>query len=141
VEPNLTLARHAEAQDLLGAFALGAVDTEEAATVRGHLATCAACQAEMVSLWAMVDVLRETVEPLAPPPALRDRIAAVIMAERGSSPPVHAAAPATATFTAMPTMAPVERAPSRFGNSRPSGPEPPRGQPLRPSCSCFRPGY
>jgi anti-sigma-K factor RskA len=109
VEPNLTLARHAEAQDLLGAFALGAVDTEEAATVRGHLATCAACQAEMVSLWAMVDVLRETVEPLAPPPALRDRIAAVIMAERGSSPPVHAAAPATATFTAMPTMAPVER--------------------------------
>jgi hypothetical protein len=39
----------------------------------------------MVSLWAMVDGLRETIEPLDPPPALRDRIAAAIMAEAVSS--------------------------------------------------------
>ena len=109
MEPNLTVASHADAQDLLGAFALGAVDAEEAATVRSHLTTCAACQAEIVSLWAMVDVLRETVEPLDPPPALRDRIAAAIMAEAASSPPVHAAAPVPATLTAMPTMVLVER--------------------------------
>jgi anti-sigma-K factor RskA len=109
VEPNLMVASHAEAQDLLGAFALGAVDAEQAATVRSHLATCAACQAEMASLWAMVDVLRDTIEPLEPPPALRDRIATAIMAEVASSPPVHVAAPAPATLPSMPTMVPVER--------------------------------
>ena len=85
MEPNPTVASHAEARDLLGAFALGAVDAEEAATVRRHLTTCAACQAEMVSLWVMVDGLWETIEPLDPPPALRDRIAAAIMAEAVSS--------------------------------------------------------
>ena len=67
------MARHTEARDLLGAFALGAVDAEEAATVQSHLTTCAECQVEIAQLWAMVDVLRDTVEPLDPPPALRDR--------------------------------------------------------------------
>ena len=117
MEPNLTVASHAAAHDLLGAFALGAVNAEEAATVRSHLATCATCQAEMVSLWVMVDVLRDRIEPLDPQPALRDRIAAAIMAERApslaevaSSPPVHAAAPATATLTPISTMVP-ERVP------------------------------
>ena len=51
MEPNLTMARHAATRDLLGAFALGAVDAEEAATVRAHLATCAECQAEIAELW------------------------------------------------------------------------------------------
>ena len=88
---------------------MGAGDAEEAATVRRHLATCAECQAEIAQLWAMVDVLRETVQPLDPPPALRDRIADAIMAERGSSPPVHAAIPAPPTLTAQPPMVPVER--------------------------------
>ena len=110
MEPNLTMARHAEARDLLGAFALGAVDAEEAATVREHLATCAECQAEIAELWAMVDVLRNTVEPLDPPPALRDRIAAAIMAERPSSPPTSAT-PLPAAFGLTPTIAPVERVP------------------------------
>ncbi len=105
MEPNLTVARHAEARDLLGAFALGVVDAEEAASVRRHLSTCAECQVEIAQLWAMVDVLRETVEPLDPPPALRSRIAAAVMAETTSSPP---AAPAALGST--PTLAPVERA-------------------------------
>ena len=107
--PDPTMARHAATRDLLGAFALGAVDAEEVASVRAHLATCASCQAEIVSLWAMVDGLRDTIEPLDPPPVLRDRIAAAIMAERGSSPPNHAAAPVPATLPSKPTMVPVER--------------------------------
>jgi anti-sigma-K factor RskA len=109
VEPDLTIARHAEARDLLGAFALGAVDAEDAATVRRHLATCAECQAEIAQLWVMVDVLRETVEPLDPPPALRDRIAAAVMAETASTPHGPAAAPETAAFPSGPTITPVER--------------------------------
>ncbi len=108
MEPNLTMARHAATRDLLGAFALGAVDAEEAATVREHLATCAECQAEIAGLWAAVDSLPDMVEPMDPPPALRDRIAAAIMAEPASAPPTPATAPAPAA--PMPTRAitPVE---------------------------------
>jgi anti-sigma-K factor RskA len=104
VEPNLTVSRHAEARDLLGAFALGAVDAEEATTVRHHLTTCAECQGEIAQLWTMVNVLWNTVEPLDPPPALRDRIAVAVMAEPASLPP---AAPAALRST--PTITPVVR--------------------------------
>jgi anti-sigma-K factor RskA len=95
VEPNLTVARHAATRDLLGAFALGAVDAEEAATVRAHLATCAECQAEIAELWLAVDSLPDMIEPLEPPPALRDRIAAAIMAEAATPEPAPPAIPAS----------------------------------------------
>jgi anti-sigma-K factor RskA len=104
------MARHAETRDLLGAFALGAIDAEEAATVRRHLTTCAECQAEIAQLWTMVDVLRETVEPLDPSPALRDRIATAVVAERPSSPPTPAT-PVPAALGLTPTKAPLERVP------------------------------
>jgi anti-sigma-K factor RskA len=111
VEPNLTVARHAATRDLLGAFALGAVDTEEAATVRAHLATCAECQAEMAELWLAVDSLPDVIEPMEPSPALRDRIAAAVTAEAASptpAPPAPAAAPAPES---VPIVAPVLPAP------------------------------
>ncbi len=109
MEPNQTVARHAEARDLLGAFALGAVDAEDAATVRSHLITCAECQVEIAQLWAMVDVLRDTVEPLDPPPALRERIAAAVMAEPAASPPPSAVAPAPTALESGPTIKSVTR--------------------------------
>jgi anti-sigma-K factor RskA len=108
VEPNQTVARHAATRDLLGAFALGAVDAEEAAAVRAHLATCAECQAEMAELWLAVDSLPNTIEPMEPPPALRDRIAASVSEAASPAPapptlstasgpePVPAVAPAPA---------------------------------------------
>jgi anti-sigma-K factor RskA len=108
VEPNQTVARHAATRDLLGAFALGAVDAEEAAAVRAHLTTCAECQAEMAELWLAVDSLPDTIEPMEPPPALRDRIAAAVSEAASPAPapptlstasgpePVPAVAPAPA---------------------------------------------
>ena len=95
MEPNLTVARHAATRDLLGAFALGAVDAEEAATVRAHLATCAECQAEIAELWLAVDSLPDIIEPLEPPPALRHRIAAAVMAEAATPEPAPPAIPAS----------------------------------------------
>ena len=59
MEPNQTMARHAATRDLLGAFALGAVDAEDAATVRAHLATCAECQAEMADRRSVPDAWSE----------------------------------------------------------------------------------
>ncbi len=111
MEPNQTAARHAATRDLLGAFALGAVDAEEAAMVRAHLATCAECQAEMAELWLAVDSLPSTIEPMEPPPALRDRIAAAIVAE-AASPALAPAAPAAAPAPEpVPTIAPAAPAP------------------------------
>jgi hypothetical protein len=109
VEPDLSIARHAATRDLLGAFALGAIDAEEADSVRAHLATCAECQAEMTELWLAADSLPDMIEPMEPPPALRDRIAAAVMAETASTPHGPAAAPETAAFPSGLTMAPVER--------------------------------
>jgi anti-sigma-K factor RskA len=111
VEPNLTVARHAATRDLLGAFALGAVDTEEAASVRAHLATCAECQAEITELWLAVDSLPSTIDPMEPPPALRDRIAAAIAAEAASPAPTPPTSPATSALEQVPTIAPAPPVP------------------------------
>ena len=110
MEPNLPVARHTATRELLGAFALGAVDAEEAATVRAHLATCAECQAEMTELWLAVDSLPGLIEPLEPPPALRDRIAAAITAEAASPAPAPAVIPASRApelATTVPPAPPV----------------------------------
>jgi anti-sigma-K factor RskA len=95
VEPNLTMARHAEARDLLGAFALGALDAQEAAAVRAHLATCAECQAEIALLWSAVDALPELVEPMEPPSGLRDSISAAILADSTAPQTPPASIPST----------------------------------------------
>lgn len=119
MEPNLTMAQHAEARDLLGAFALGALDAREAATVRAHLATCAECQAEVVQLWFSVDVLPELIEPMEPPAALRGRISAAILAD-ASTPQIP---PAPIPF---PPPAP------RTAPSPPAVPERLAAEPIRP---------
>ena len=111
MEPNLTVARHAATRDLLGAFALGAVDAEEAAMVRAHLATCAECQAEMAELWLAVDSLPGTIEPMEPPPVLRDRIAAAIAAEAASPAPPPSAPSAAPAPEPVPSIVPAPAVP------------------------------
>jgi anti-sigma-K factor RskA len=105
------VARHAATRDLLGAFALGAVDAEEAASVRAHLATCAECQAEIAELWLAVDSLPGMVEPVEPPPALRDRIAAAIVAEAAAPIPAPPALSAVPSLERVPSIAPAPLAP------------------------------
>jgi anti-sigma-K factor RskA len=125
MEPNLNMARHAETRELLGAFALGAVEAEEAATVRAHLATCAECQAEISELWAAADALPELIEPMEPPPGLRDRISAAILAEPAAPPQAPPAAWPAPPAPALPPVAPLPPAP-------PPEPEP-LPEPIRPA--------
>jgi len=110
----MPVARHAATRDLLGAFALGAVDAEEAATVRAHLASCAECQAEMAGLWLAVDSLPDTIEPVEPPLALRDRIAAAIMAQASSPPSVPSALSAPPALEPAPAVPEPIRRPASF---------------------------
>src|SRR3954469_10704383 len=82
--------------------------------VRAHLATCAECQAEMAELWLAVDSLPGMIEPIEPPPALRDRIAAGIMAEAASPAPVPSALAAPPAREPAPAVPEPIRKPASF---------------------------
>ena len=86
-----------DVEDLAASFVLGALEPDEAAAVRAHLAACPEAHAEMVELGSVVPALFETVEPVAPPPALKGRI----LAATGSRPRIFLAnLGALAAFTA-----------------------------------------
>ncbi len=55
---------HAEANDLLAALALDAVDDEERGAIEAHVATCPRCQSELDALREVASALGNTVEPL-----------------------------------------------------------------------------
>ena len=59
--------------ELLGAYALDAVDADERGAFEAHLATCPACADELDELRAMLADLAESTA-VAPPPALRARV-------------------------------------------------------------------
>lgn len=57
---------HAEIQELLGAFALGAVDGRERAVVEAHLETCDSCRAELDDHRRLADALRRHASRVSP---------------------------------------------------------------------------
>lgn len=63
-----------EAEELLGAYALGALPEEERERVEAHLLSCAEHRRAADELTRLVSLLALTVEERAPPPELRDRI-------------------------------------------------------------------
>ena len=64
---------HDDAADLLGAYALDAVDGTELTELEGHLPTCPRCRAELDGLRETAGALGHSVEP--PPEELWSRIA------------------------------------------------------------------
>jgi hypothetical protein len=64
--------------DLLPAFALGALDADEANQVIHHVAACAACRADVESLGTVVGLLPYSVAPQDPPAAVKRRLFAMI---------------------------------------------------------------
>jgi anti-sigma-K factor RskA len=64
---------HDEASDLLGAYALDAVDGEEFTELEAHLETCPRCRAELDSLRDVAAAMGNSVEP--PPEGLWSQIA------------------------------------------------------------------
>lgn len=80
---------HGHWDDEVAAYALGALDGDEAAAFEEHLDGCAHCQAELRWLAPAVDALPASVEQLAPPPSLRKRI----LGEAESTAPTRARTP------------------------------------------------
>jgi anti-sigma-K factor RskA len=58
------------------AYALGALDADEAAALEAHLRTCDSCPAELAAYCAIRDTLLTAVPPQQPPAALRQRLQA-----------------------------------------------------------------
>ena len=78
MEPS-TMQTHPYEDDI-PAFALGALDTEEALRVKEHLARCPSCRREVAAYQAVVGMLLYMVAPQDPPAHLRCRILACIAA-------------------------------------------------------------
>jgi anti-sigma-K factor RskA len=71
--------RHDEVEELLGAYALDAVDDDERAAVEAHLATCPRCRAEVDAHREVAAHLAQTGAPA--PDHLWDRIAGALEGE------------------------------------------------------------
>ncbi len=91
---------HAEASELLGAYALDAVDGEELTALEVHLVTCPRCRAELDSLHEVAAALGTSVEPL--PDGLWSSIAGRLPERPGDDEPPP-----------MPRLSPEGRSPFR----------------------------
>jgi anti-sigma factor RsiW len=109
---------HDEVVDLAASFVLGALDEDEMAAVRAHLASCAEPHTEFDELGGMVPVLQASTRPIEPPPALKDRIMAAAAADLEAR---RRAAAETGTGASAPG-APAPAAPDGPATARPSRP-------------------
>ena len=67
---------HEQASELLAAFALHALDPDEARAVSAHVQSCAQCQDELASLREVTQQLGSAVGQVSPPPGLRKAVLA-----------------------------------------------------------------
>ena len=84
---------HSQAEELAGAFALGALDRDEDAAVRAHLADCREAHPELEAALGAGIVMAESLEPVSPSASVRDRLMATIerMPQAKSQPGVEPA--------------------------------------------------
>jgi Anti-sigma-K factor rskA/Putative zinc-finger len=91
-----------EVRELAGAFVLDALEPDEAAAVRAHLASCAEPHGEMAELGGVVPALAEMVPVVEPPAELKARIMAAAAAELAArEAPGPAEDPTAAALAAM----------------------------------------
>lgn len=67
-------------RELLPLAALDALDGEDAAEFRRHLATCEGCRTELAAFERVAAAIGTSVTPMPPPPRLRDRVLAAVAA-------------------------------------------------------------
>lgn len=89
-----------ELRDLLPAYALGALDAAELARAQQLLKECPEAQAELADYAGLSRALAGQVQPIAPPPALRDKLMAQINEQAAQPAQVTPSAP---SLTVVPT--------------------------------------
>jgi anti-sigma-K factor RskA len=75
------MSAHEQWADTAGAYVLGALDDHEREAFEAHMSGCATCRGEVEQLRVAADSLPAGVPQFAPPPALKDRIMAIVNAE------------------------------------------------------------
>jgi anti-sigma-K factor RskA len=75
------MSDHAHWADSVGAYLLGALPPDELGAFEAHLRDCPLCRRDVDELRVAADALPVSVAPVAPPPALKDRIMAVVESE------------------------------------------------------------
>lgn len=101
-----------EVRDLAGSFVLGALDSDEEAAVREHLATCPEAHEEIAELGGVVPVLAASVQVVEAPAGLRARVLAAAQADLDERTRASAAAAAVGSAEAAPPVpfpGPAER--------------------------------
>jgi len=130
------VSTHDEIRELLGAFALDAVDDQEAFEIRGHLATCTTCATEVdehhemtamlantggdapAHLWARIAAQLDSASPALSAPTNGDELAslrAARSARRGATPRVRLLATAAVVVLIAPLAVQVVRLEDRVG--------------------------
>ncbi len=74
----MTMDRHAEIAEKLDAYALGQLSEIERRAVDAHVAVCPACAQELRELADAIQGIGESVAPVVPPAALRQRVLASV---------------------------------------------------------------
>lgn len=133
--PSLSCAA---VRDLAPLYVLDALEPAEAASVRDHLATCSDAHAEMAELGGVAPYLAGSLEPLEPPAAVGERIAAAVRADLrararddtaaarlvegygGAAGPAEAAVREAPPLAAEPVDLAVARATRAMGRPRPA---------------------
>lgn len=80
------MSDHEEMESLVAAWVLGALDGDEAGSLRAHVDGCATCRETVARLRRVVGVMPLAVDEVAPPARLRERVLAAAAASGGSSP-------------------------------------------------------
>lgn len=100
--------RHEELEGSVAAWVLGALDAEEAESIRLHVEGCASCREVAARLRRVVGALPLVTEEVAPPARLRERIlAAAAASPRAAGPPIAArriARPRPARWRSLPRV-------------------------------------
>src|SRR5262245_54190318 len=71
---------HDELHEQAGLYVLGGLSPPERAAFEAHLATCAACKADVLEWSAVSGALAQSVPQVDPPEALRARVLAAVAA-------------------------------------------------------------
>ena len=72
---------HEQYEENVGAYLLGALTELEAEVFERHLASCPSCRRELQQLRLAADALPQAVEPVVPPPELKESLMRTVWAE------------------------------------------------------------